>query len=103
MNNTSDHKKILLVEDDPGHAMLVQMNLRDAGLNNPIDHVSDGQAALDYVYQLVETDRSSLLILLDLNLPVVDGYAVLEQLKSNQQTRNIPVIVLTSTDDAREI
>ncbi|MAS35976.1 MAG: hypothetical protein CL610_18355 [Anaerolineaceae bacterium] len=95
--------KILLVEDDEGHAMLVQMNLREAGLDNAIDHVTDGEAALDYVKNAVANDQASLLILLDLNLPVMDGYGVLENLKSNDATRKIPVVVLTSTDDANEI
>lgn len=101
--NLASHMKILLVEDDEGHAMLVQMNLREAGLDNAIDHVTDGEAALDYVKNAVANDQASLLILLDLNLPVMDGYGVLENLKSNDATRKIPVVVLTSTDDANEI
>ncbi len=95
---------ILLVEDDEGHAILVEMNLRDAGLENPVHRVGDGQAALDYVQGLVDDGESlTMLILLDLNLPVVDGYGVLKHLKSNPKTRTIPIIVLTSTDDDREI
>ena len=95
---------ILLVEDDEGHAMLVEMNLRDAGIANPIARATDGQAALDFVRSWVSTGKElTLLILLDLNLPVVDGYGVLRTLKSDSQTRKIPIIVLTSTDDKREI
>ncbi len=98
------HTEILLVEDDEGHAMLVQMNLRESGLDNPIVHVTDGQAALDYIKSKLEVDQPlSLLILLDLNLPVLDGYGVLKYLKSDARTRKIPVVVLTSTDDEREI
>lgn len=96
--------KILLVEDDKGHATLVQMNLREGGLNNAIDHVINGQQALDYVnYYVKSNESSSLLILLDLNLPGVDGYEVLKILKANEKTRQIPIIVLTSTDDNDEI
>jgi CheY-like chemotaxis protein len=80
------------------------MNLREAGVSNPIDHVTDGQAGLDYIQQVIEKDQSAaLLVLLDLNLPIVDGYGVLEHLKSDAKTRKIPIIVLTSTDDSREI
>ncbi|MEO8392021.1 MAG: response regulator [Chloroflexota bacterium] len=100
----SDQITILLVEDDEGHALLVEMNLREAGLDNPIDRVGDGQAALDYVGQRVDMEQPRpLLVLLDLNLPVVDGYGVLRQLKSNPKTHRIPIIVLTSTEDSREI
>lgn len=96
--------KILLVEDDIGHATLVQMNLREGGLNNAIEHATDGQQALDYVNQYVKSnDTTALLVLLDLNLPGVDGYEVLKALKANDKTRQIPVIVLTSTDDDKEI
>jgi CheY-like chemotaxis protein len=95
---------LLLVEDDEGHATLIQMNLQDGGLKLPIHHVSDGQAALEYVKQVSERrDLDALLILLDLNLPIVDGFDVLQNLKSNNQTQKIPVIILTSSDDSREI
>ncbi len=95
---------ILLVEDDEGHATLIQMNLKDAGLKIPVQHVADGQLALDYVRQVGEHgDLDYLLILLDLNLPVVDGYGVIEHLKSTHETSKIPIIVLTSSNDNREI
>ena len=98
------HVTILLVEDDDGHALLVEMNLRDAGITNPIARAKDGQAALDFVHNWVGTGKElSLLVLLDLNLPVIDGYGVLRALKSDSQTRKIPIIILTSTDDSREI
>lgn len=96
--------KILMVEDDEGHAMLIQMNLKDAGLTIPIHHVADGQSALDYVQQVSEhNELDTLLILLDLNLPIIDGYGVLKNLKSNDKTRKIPIVILTSSDDPREI
>jgi CheY-like chemotaxis protein len=96
--------KILLIEDDEGHATLIQLNLQDAGVMNPVVYISDGRAALHYVQQLREAELlQSLLILLDLNLPGVDGFHILEQLKSDQKTQKIPIVILTSTDDPLEI
>lgn len=96
---------ILLVEDDPGHARLIEKNLRRSNITNEIVVLSDGQQALDYIFD--DSKRSGvtlpLLILLDLNLPVIDGYQVLERLKADERTKQIPVVVLTTTDDAREV
>jgi CheY-like chemotaxis protein len=98
---------ILLVEDDPGHARLIEKNMRRSSFTNDIVVVSDGQTALDFIRGEGEyagrKPPSPLLILLDLNLPVLDGYQVLERLKSDKRTRRIPVIILTSTEDAREV
>lgn len=95
---------LLLVEDDEGHATLIQMNLQDVGLENPIARVTNGQDAIDFVDGATASGRMpSILVMLDLNLPVVDGYGVLKHLKSSPLTRSIPVIVLTSTDDRHEI
>lgn len=97
---------ILLVEDDPGHALLIEKNLRRANITNDIVTVNDGQRALDYLFCEGEyCDRrcdSPLLVLLDLNLPVVDGFEVLKRMKGDDRTRHIPVIILTTTDDKRE-
>ena len=102
-----DEMTILLVEDDPGHARLIEKNLRRANLNNRIDHVTDGQKAVDYLFCEGEYANkehpSPLLILLDLNMPVLDGYQVLERIKADERTKRIPVIILTTTDDAREV
>jgi CheY-like chemotaxis protein len=92
---------ILLVEDDPGHARLIEKNLRRANLTNEIVHVADGQQAIDFLFS--NGRPSSLLVLLDLNLPVLDGYQVLERMKYDERTKCIPVIILTTTDDTREI
>ena len=98
---------ILLVEDDLGHARLIEKNLRRSNIKNNIVTVSDGQQALEYIFGEGEFEESErpfpLLVLLDLNLPVVDGYEVLRRLKADKSTRRIPVIVLTTTDDSREI
>jgi CheY-like chemotaxis protein len=98
---------IVLVEDDDGHATLVERNLKRAGLANGIQRLKDGQEAIDFVlgkgaYSGVSTPHS-MLILLDIKMPRVDGVEVLRQLKSNPQTALVPVIILTTTDDPREI
>ena len=102
-----DEVTILLVEDDPGHARLIEKNLRRSNVTNQIDRVADGQQAVDYLFREGEyADRNHpapLLVLLDLNMPVLDGYQVLERMKSDERTKRIPVIILTTTDDAREV
>jgi CheY-like chemotaxis protein len=98
---------IVLAEDDEGHATLVQRNLRRAGIANDMVHLKDGQEALDYIHcQGRFSDRpldGSLLILLDINMPRVNGVEVLHRLKTDQKTAKLPVIILTTTDDPREV
>ncbi len=98
---------ILLVEDDPGHAVLIEKNLRRAGISHDIVTVNDGQSAVDL---LLKKDRSPgdaheypQLVLLDLNLPVLDGYQVLKIIKQDDRTKRIPVIILTTTDNPSEV
>jgi CheY-like chemotaxis protein len=97
---------IVLVEDDPGHARLIQKNLIRSGISNNVITLSDGQQAVDYFLSpdaAPLNPASPVLILLDLNLPVLDGYQVLQRLKHDQRTHRIPVIILTTTDDPREV
>jgi len=98
---------ILLVEDDPGHMRLIEKNLRRANIKNEIAFATNGQEALDYLFCEGEyAGKQSLshpLVLLDLNLPVLDGYRVLERMKTDERTKRIPVIILTTTDDPREV
>ena len=98
---------ILLVEDDPGHTRLIEKNLRRANIKNEIAFARNGQEALDYLFcegEYANNDYASrLLMLLDLNMPVLDGYQVLERMKSDERTKRIPVIILTTTDDPREV
>ena len=98
---------LLLVEDDPGHARLIERNLRRTRLPFVITIVRDGQAALDYLLPAQEKpdarQPSRCLVLLDLNLPGCSGMEVLARLKNNVRTRYIPVIILTTTDDPHEI
>lgn len=98
---------ILMAEDDSGHATLVRRNLRRAGIVNEVVWVKNGQEALDYVHSegsYANDERAELLVvLLDINMPVMDGVEALRQLKANEKTKKIPVIMLTTTDDPREI
>lgn len=106
MTHTKD-VTIVLVEDDPGHALLVEKNLRRANFTNPIVKFGDGRQAMDYLFReggyAGEPMSQDFLVLLDLNLPVMDGYQVLARLKENTSTQRIPVIILTTTDDEREV
>ena len=106
MTDTQD-VTILLVEDDPGHSRLIEKNLRRANIKNEIHCVTNGQEAVDYLFCEGECANnkptSDLLVLLDLNLPVLDGYQVLQRMKIDERTKRIPVIILTTTDDPREV
>ncbi|MCB5203911.1 response regulator [Neorhizobium sp. T786] len=98
---------IVMVEDDEGHARLIEKNVRRAGVSNEIIPFVNGNAALDYILGsdrsgLVAQDRH-LLILLDLNLPDMSGIDILEKVKSNAHAKRLPVVILTTTDDEREI
>ena len=99
--------QILRAEDDLGHARLIQRNLARVGLVNQVQHVSDGQYALDYIFRTGEfEDRPSgtpLLVILDVKMPRIDGIEVLRRIKSDPQLETTPVIMLTTTDDPREI
>jgi CheY-like chemotaxis protein len=98
---------ILLVEDDLGHARLIEKNLGRSNITNDVIKVSDGQQALDYLFSEGQYAggecASPLLVLLDLNMPVLDGYQVLERMKAGEHTKRIPVVILTTTDDIREV
>lgn len=98
---------IVMIEDDEGHARLIEKNVRRAGVNNEIVPFTNGNEALDFVLGkdrtgTVNTDRH-LLILLDLNLPDMSGIDILEKVKSNPHSKRLPVVILTTTDDEREI
>jgi len=93
---------ILVVEDDEGHAILIRENLKAAGLPNRIEHFRDGQAILDYLSAEFH-DRSAYLVLLDIRMPKIDGIEVLRRIKADPELRKLPVIMLTTTDDSREV
>ncbi|QOV90094.1 response regulator [Humisphaera borealis] len=99
---------IILTEDDDGHASLVERNLRRAGVANGFTRLRDGQEALDYFHgpdakTASENAASNCVLLLDINMPRVDGVEVLRRLKSDSRTATLPVIMLTTTDDPREV
>ncbi|MFA4835204.1 MAG: response regulator [Dehalococcoidia bacterium] len=99
---------ILITEDDEGHARLIQKNLRRSGINNQFIHLKDGQEALDFLFgngnepSKVQSD-ASYLMLLDIRMPKVDGVQVLERMKADERLKLMPIIMLTTTDDPREI
>ena len=96
---------IIMIEDDEGHARLIEKNIRRAGINNEICHFLEGGKAVDYIFN----DKSGpalngpALILLDLNLPDMSGVDILDRVKSDERLRATPVVVLTTTDDRQEI
>jgi len=99
---------ILLVEDDPAHAEIVQRNLADFRVANRIFHVEDGQAALDYLFHQdafsdPATSPKPSLILLDLRLPKIDGLEVLRRIKAVEELKNIPTVVLTTSANESDL
>lgn len=98
---------ILVAEDDDGHARLIEKNLTRAGLNNSILRFDNGQAVLDFLFRHgsgpQRTAETPYLLLLDIRMPQVDGIEVLRQIKNDSELRKIPVIMLTTTDDPREV
>jgi len=99
---------VLLVEDDAAHARLVMRSLEDHRVANAIHHVSDGEAALNYLFrrgEYADPEKSPRphVILLDLRLPKVDGLEVLRQIKSSQQVRNVPTVILTTSDTETDV
>jgi CheY-like chemotaxis protein len=97
------HPSILIVDDDEGHAILIRENLEAAGLKNRIEHFRDGQAILDFFFTRKHNENETYLILLDIRMPKIDGIEVLRRLKADPEFRKMPVIMLTTTDDAREV
>jgi CheY-like chemotaxis protein len=98
---------ILIADDDPGHARLIEKNLSRAGLSNPIQRFSDGQQILDFLFCRGSGPHRApdtpYLLLLDIRMPKVDGVEVLRQVKQHPELRKIPTIMLTTTDDPREV
>jgi CheY-like chemotaxis protein len=107
MHSDEDSKKtILLVEDESSDAELLIRAFKKAGVQNPIRHLDNGDAALFYLQGIdtyVDRDKNPLpaLILLDLKLPGMSGLELLRWLRQQKNLRRIPVLVLTSENDAR--
>ncbi len=104
---TTQPVTIVLAEDDDGHATLIQRNLERAGLANGFVRLRDGQEALDFFRgEGAHAGRApdpSVLLLLDIKMPRIDGVEVLRALKADARTALVPVIMLTTTDDPREV
>jgi CheY-like chemotaxis protein len=103
MNAAAQAVTIVMVEDDEGHARLIEKNLKRAGVFNEVCHFLDGTSALAYLTSQQSRGQRPLLVLLDLNLPDMSGFDILVKLKADPTLRPAPVIVLTTTDDEHEI
>lgn len=95
--------KIIMIEDDHGHARLIEKNIRRANIANEIMHFDSGEAGMEYLFSHDVEELGSLLILLDLNLPDMSGTHILERVKAKEHLRRAVVVVLTTTDDQVEI
>jgi CheY-like chemotaxis protein len=94
-----------MIEDDEGHARLIEKNIRRAGISNTLRHFTDGGSALDYLFNDPEGPMKNgpALVLLDLNLPDMSGTDILQKVKGDEHLKLTPVVVLTTTDDKVEI
>jgi CheY-like chemotaxis protein len=97
---------IVLAEDDDGHAALLERNLRRAGVQNPLVRLHDGQQVLDFFSGCGPAPHGepsdTALLLLDISMPRVDGFSVLEHLRQDSRLAELPVIMITSSDDPKE-
>lgn len=98
---------IILAEDDDGHAGLIYKTLKRAGVENDILHFEDGEKTLNYLFRKGDDfhreEGVPHILLLDVRMPVVDGKEVIRQLKQDKELQNMPIIVVSTTDDPREI
>jgi len=104
--NNQQPVNIIMIEDDEGHARLIEKNIRRAGISNDIHHFTDGTTALDYLFHSLDgpNHNGPALILLDLNLPDMSGTDILTKIKAETSAlKRTPVVVLTTTDDKLEI
>jgi CheY-like chemotaxis protein len=98
---------IILAEDDLGHVELIKKYLKRAGLSNEVLHFKDGQETLDFLLKKGDgphiQDNKKYILLLDIRMPKIDGIEVLSQVKKRTELKTIPVLMLTTSDDPREI
>ncbi|MBU0764356.1 MAG: response regulator [Bacteroidetes bacterium] len=87
-------------EDDDGHALLLRINLKEVGVNNEIIRLKDGEEVIDYITKnsLVEK-KKKFMLLMDINMPRLNGKEVLKKLKKHPRHRNIPVIIISTCND----
>lgn len=107
MSSMTQEVVIIIAEDDAGHARLIEKNLGRVGLHNPIQRFENGQDVLDFLFRRGpgphRKAETAYLLLLDIRMPKVDGVEALRQIKEDPSLRKLPVIMLTTTDDPREI
>lgn len=103
--NAQHPVNIIMVEDDEGHARLIEKNIRRAGISNALKHFLDGTSALDYIFNdpAGPGQNGPALVLLDLNLPDMSGTDILAKIKGHEKLHAVPVVILTTTDDKQEI
>ena len=98
---------ILIAEDDAGHARLIEKNLSRAGMHNRLQRFQNGQEILDFLFRHGSGPQrcgdTPYLLLLDIRMPKVDGVEVLRQVKEDETLRKLPIIMLTTTEDPREV
>lgn len=101
------HVTMVMIEDDEGHARLIEKNIRRAGVRNDIVAFRDGTSAIAYLFGGNGAGSThagrALLILLDLNLPDMSGVDILKRIKADEHLKRSPVVILTTTDDQDEI
>jgi len=106
MENKNNNVTILMAEDDDGHALLVQQRFESVGITNPVIRFKDGREAWEFLSGAggpgAEAGKAYLL-LLDIRMPHLDGVEVLRRVKKDPRLKNIPVVMLTTTDDPKEI
>ena len=97
--------EILLVEDNPGDVRLTRMAFEEGGINNDLHVAMDGEEALDFLFRRgghEDAPRPDM-VLLDLNLPKIDGHEVLREIRSDDELSRLPVVVLTSSDSEEDV
>ncbi|MEE8126653.1 MAG: response regulator [Nitrospirales bacterium] len=98
---------ILIAEDDDGHAALIERNLRRGGMEKPCQRLRDGQETLDFLLGSEKGQQVKgsyrYLLLLDINLPKVNGIDVLKRIKEHEVLKKVPVLMLSTTDDPKEV
>jgi len=104
-HRNGDPLEILLVEDNPGDVELTKIAFDDGYINNNLNVVMDGEEALDFLFQREEYGDAPFpdLVLLDLNLPKIDGHEVLREIRNDDRLTRLPVVILTSSESQMDV